>query len=78
MLRVQSACETYGGATLEKSKSNYLHYTFKTKRGGFIDDVEFYFDEKNQVVEFRSASRLGYGDLGANKRRMKKLYSLYK
>jgi len=77
MLRVRKTCESYGGATLEKSESNYLYYTFKTKRGGFTDDVEFYFDEKKEVVEFRSASRLGYSDLGSNRRRMKNLFLLY-
>ncbi len=77
MLRVQGACASYGGATLQKSESDYLYYTFKTKRGGFIDDVEFYFDEQKEVIEFRSASRVGYSDLGANHRRMKNLFLLY-
>jgi uncharacterized protein (DUF1499 family) len=36
----------------------------------FIDDVEFYFDEATGFIEFRSASRLGYGDAGANRQRM--------
>lgn len=51
----------------------YLHYTFETKWGNFIDDVEFLADTNHQVIHFRSASRVGYGDFGANKRRMRKI-----
>ena len=36
----------------------------------FGDDVEFFFDEADSVIHFRSASRLGYSDLGVNRRRM--------
>lgn len=44
----------------------YLHFVFKTKLG-FKDDVEFYYD--GQVIHFRSESRLGYSDMGLNKKR---------
>jgi len=36
----------------------------------FVDDVEFYFDEKEKMVHIRSASRLGKGDMGVNRKRM--------
>lgn len=51
-------------------RSNYLHFTFKSALFGFIDDVEFYFDESNKMIHFRSASRTGYSDLGVNRKRM--------
>ncbi|MBQ8062810.1 MAG: DUF1499 domain-containing protein, partial [Clostridia bacterium] len=35
----------------------------------FRDDVEFYFDDETQQVEYRSSSRLGVGDMGVNKER---------
>jgi len=38
----------------------------------FVDDVTFYVRE-NGVVEVRSASRTGYWDLGANRRRVESL-----
>jgi len=72
-MQVEKICRNYIGAELVAGGSNYLHYTFKTNLGGFLDDVEFYFDDENKLVHFRSASRVGYGDFGANKRRMKKL-----
>lgn len=63
----------YPNATLISENGNYLHYEFKTKVGKFIDDVEFLFDEKTKQLHFRSASRKGWSDMGANKRRMKKV-----
>ena len=65
-------------ATLPRTKlieerEDYLHFEFVTKLGKFTDDVEFYFDEENKIIHFRSASQKGYGDMGANKRRMKKI-----
>lgn len=63
-----------GRATIENDQIDYVHATFKIPLFGFIDDVEFLFPQKEKVIHFRSASRIGYSDLGANKRRMKKLY----
>jgi uncharacterized protein (DUF1499 family) len=50
-------------------KPDYLRYEFKTKMFGFVDDVEFYFPDAPQI-QVRSASRLGYSDLGVNRKRI--------
>lgn len=42
----------------------------------FVDDVEFYFDQSNSVLHVRSASRLGYSDLGANRKRVEEFRNL--
>ena len=55
----------------------YLHVTFTTPIIRFVDDVEFYFDEEEKLLHFRSASRVGYSDLGANRRRMKNFKKAY-
>jgi uncharacterized protein (DUF1499 family) len=39
----------------------------------FTDDLEIYLDAENNRLAMRSASRLGYSDLGANARRLKNL-----
>ena len=36
----------------------------------FVDDVEFWFNPVEQVIEVRSASRLGAKDLGTNRDRV--------
>ena len=56
---------------------NYLHYTFKTWPIPYIDDVEFLIDAAQNVIHYRSASRVGYGDLGVNSRRMKKVVAAF-
>ena len=51
-------------------EEDYLHYEFTSLLLRFVDDVEFVLDEEAKLVHFRSASRIGYGDLGVNRRRM--------
>jgi len=58
-------------------ESNYLHVTFTSKLFKFVDDVEFYFDEKAKLIHFKSASRVGYSDMGVNKKRYLKFKETY-
>ena len=51
----------------------YMHVEFKSGLFRFVDDVEFYFDEKDKLIHFKSASRVGYGDFGVNRKRMEKI-----
>ena len=39
----------------------------------FVDDVEFFLDEATKQIHFRSASRVGRSDLGANRQRMERV-----
>jgi uncharacterized protein (DUF1499 family) len=39
----------------------------------FVDDVVFAFDDETKTIHFRSASRVGRGDLGVNRRRMESI-----
>ncbi len=50
---------------------NYLYVEFKSMIFRFVDDVEFLIDGENNKIDFRSASRVGYSDMGANRKRMK-------
>ncbi len=56
-----------------EADDDYLHAEFTTPLFRFVDDVEFLIDRKEQRIHFRSASRVGHSDLGANRRRMRKL-----
>jgi uncharacterized protein (DUF1499 family) len=53
----------------------YLHYECASLLLRFVDDVEFLFDEPGKTIHFRSASRVGYGDFGVNRRRMEDIRS---
>ena len=43
-----------------ESTDNYLYAEFTSKLMGFVDDVEFYLDPAESVIQVRSASRLGH------------------
>ena len=52
---------------------NYLHVECRSFWFRFVDDVEFLIDPEQKLIQFRSASRVGYSDLGVNRRRMETL-----
>ena len=54
-------------------KDNYIHTTFKSRIFRFVDDIEFYFDDKEKLIHFKSASRVGRNDLGVNRKRMEEI-----
>jgi len=60
-------------AKIVVNEQDYLHAEFASAIFGFVDDVEFYFDDENKVVHFRSAARLGKYDFGVNRKRMDKI-----
>ena len=44
---------------------------------GFVDDGLFVLDAANGLIQVRSAARLGYWDLGKNRRRMEEIRKLF-
>jgi len=74
---VKKAATEFGGARILVEKPDYLHLVFTVPFIPFKDDVEFFFSEKDSVVHYRSASRVGYSDLGVNRKRYERLRSLY-
>lgn len=68
--RLLKVLAKYPSAKIATNSENYLHIEFKSKVFGFVDDVEFYFDEAESLIHVRSASRSGYYDFGVNKKRV--------
>ncbi len=56
---------------------NYIHAEFRSKLFRFVDDVEFLIDDKTKTVHVRSASRVGYSDMGVNGKRIESLRALF-
>jgi uncharacterized protein (DUF1499 family) len=52
---------------------NYIQAESKSRIFDFIDDLEFYFPDKEKVIHVRSASRVGESDLGVNRRRVEQI-----
>lgn len=61
------------GIEIIASGDYYLRAVATTRVLRFKDDVEFLLDRKSGEIGMRSASRVGYSDLGANRRRMEKI-----
>jgi len=77
ILRLKLVVDAMPGTTVMKDDRIYMHVEFKTLVFGFVDDVEFLIDESKQVIHIRSASRLGYSDLGTNRRRVETIRRLF-
>ena len=59
--------------TIVQEDDGYLHAEFTTLLMRYVDDVEFLEDRTAGEIEVRSASRVGYGDLGANRNRIERI-----
>jgi len=68
-------------AKILTTRTNYIRAEFKSAFFGFIDDVEFYLPEEQtgeKVIHIRSASRVGYSDFGANRKRIEWIQNQFK
>lgn len=65
------------GGNIQKETDGYLWATFTSRVFRFVDDLELRMDITNRIIHMRSASRVGYSDLGANKKRVQKLRSRF-
>jgi len=52
------------------NEPRYLHAEFTSHLMRYVDDVEFAMSPDRKEIAVRSASRLGYGDMGANRDRI--------
>lgn len=53
--------------------ASYLHAECASRVFGFVDDLELHLRSDDAQIDIRSASRLGRGDLGVNRRRVERL-----
>jgi len=65
-------------STIVASNAHYLHAEVKSRLFRFVDDLELLWDPATDRVAIRSASRLGYSDLGVNRRRVEDLRREFK
>ncbi|MBF0430446.1 MAG: DUF1499 domain-containing protein [Fibrobacteria bacterium] len=70
-LKVKEVISTLPRTKIVEYDSAYMHVEFKSFLFRFVDDVEFQITDNK--IHLRSASRVGYSDLGVNKRRMEKI-----
>ena len=64
---------TEQGGIISSVNDDYLWATFRSRLFGFVDDLEARVDEENHRIHLRSASRIGYSDFAANRRRVQRI-----
>ena len=70
--RVRGAIVELGG-TVRSERADYIWATFTSSVFGFVDDLEIRIDTKTGKIHFRSSSRIGYNDMGVNRKRVEAL-----
>ena len=65
------------GGKIQEEHDGYLWVTFTSRVFRFVDDVEFRMVSAEGVIHVRSGSRVGYSDLGVNRKRVEKLRTLF-
>jgi len=73
---MKTVIESLGGE-IQSTDENYLAATFTSKFFRFTDDVEVRLDTEANLIHVRSASRAGYGDMGANLARVETIRALF-
>jgi uncharacterized protein (DUF1499 family) len=71
--RLLAVLQAMPRATIVTAEPEYIYAEFRSRLLSFVDDVEFYLDDSAKLIHFRSASRLGRGDLGVNRQRMEEI-----
>lgn len=70
--RLRDILASRSDTTLVLSTGSELRAEFRTALG-FVDDGLFLLDPEQGVIQCRSAARLGYWDLGKNRRRLEEI-----
>ena len=70
MKALKAIIEGAPNTRIVETKPDYLYVEYASLLLGFVDDVEFYFPPNAKIIHVRSASRLGYSDLGVNRKRI--------
>lgn len=74
--RLLQVVESQKRTKILEVRENYFRAEATSAVFGFVDDVEFYFPAEApgaKIIHVRSASRVGYSDLGVNRKRIKQI-----
>ena len=74
--RIQDIVISLGGE-IKKEQPSYLWATFTSTVFHFVDDVELRMVPEEKLIHIRSGARVGYWDMGVNKKRVAKIRQLF-
>lgn len=72
-VRLKRAVSSLPRTTVAEEREGYLHAVCVSKLLRFKDDLEFRLDPAAGRIEVRSSSRIGYADMGVNRRRVERV-----
>lgn len=74
---LEAALASVPNTEIKARTGNHWHAHNVSRLFRFIDDIEVRFDDVRGEIHLRSASRVGYSDMGANRKRMDALRAVY-
>jgi len=77
MKKLTAIIQTFPRTSVITVSDSYLHAEFTSAIFRFVDDMEFLVDDTVKVIHVRSASRMGYSDLGVNRKRVEEIRRLW-
>ncbi|HSQ00780.1 MAG TPA: DUF1499 domain-containing protein [Candidatus Dormibacteraeota bacterium] len=77
MRRLRAVIEAMPRARVVGADDTALHAEFTSFLFRFVDDVNCAVDAEASVIQIRSASRVGYSDLGVNRKRVEAIRAAF-
>lgn len=75
--KLRQVLEQMAGTRVVTCRGDYLHAEVRSRVFGFVDDVEFLASPQEGVIHVRSAARVGYSDMGVNRKRVAQIRSRF-
>lgn len=75
--RLTDVLNTLKRTQVVKDEGKVIHAECTSAIMRFVDDVEFFIDDGQNLIHVKSASRTGHSDLGVNRRRIEKIRTLF-
>lgn len=73
MIKIENIINSLPRTKIIAKTDSWIHIEFRSLMWRFIDDIEIYLDDSSNLIHFRSASRIGTQDYGANRNRIEEI-----
>jgi uncharacterized protein (DUF1499 family) len=77
MRRLRAVIEAMPRTRIVSASDTALRAEFTSRLFRFVDDVDCVVDAAAEVIQIRSASRVGYSDLGVNRKRVEAIRAAF-
>lgn len=77
MRRLRAVIEAMPRTRIVDASDTALRAEFTSRLFRFVDDIDCIVDPAASVIQIRSASRVGYSDLGANRKRVEAIRTAF-